>query len=173
MGFTQEAIRSSPRLVKGDQNRAWEIWDKPPPALPGVIVAFSIYFPASEFVLAKEQRPKNAWTNVRVVSSAAVGFTTVVSLCITAAGMGVEHSNTSSELGAFDLADGKCARLIAHEVVDTDIARKVQEIREIITNAVRANGGEAPPDTFGYFLAHRPDGARNLIGVRLPVGSDA
>ncbi|WP_050387317.1 hypothetical protein [Bradyrhizobium pachyrhizi] len=136
-----------------------------------VVVAFSMYFPASEFVLAKEQRSERNWKDVRYIAAAGDGFTTVVSLCITDSQMGVEHSGTSSELGVFHLADGKCVRLIAHDTVDTDVLRVVNAQRAKMLEFAQANRLDVPADTFGYFLGHRPDGVRNLIGVKWPFAS--
>ncbi|MGY4198954.1 hypothetical protein [Bradyrhizobium sp. USDA 4520] len=139
--------------------------------LPNVIVAFSMYFPASEFVLEAEQRPKRKWKDVQFIPTAADGFTNVVSLCITDAQLSVEHSSTSSELGVFDLSEGKCVRLIAHDVLDTDVTRAVNEIHTKVANTLQAQHIEMPSDGFGYFLGHRTDGVRNLIGVKWPRAS--
>ncbi|MDB5609169.1 MAG: hypothetical protein JWP25_6069 [Bradyrhizobium sp.] len=169
MGYTQEAVRSNPKLVEGDRNRAWELWEKPPPVMPNVVVAFSIYFLASEFILTKELRPAKAWAKVRYVDASAAGFVTVVSLCIADTEMIIEHAEASVELGQFDLSDGKLVYLIAHDTIDTDISQKVLQIRALMSRAAYERGVEAHPDTFGYFLAHRPDGTRNLIGVKMPI----
>lgn len=169
MGFTSKAVRENPKLIEGDRDRAWEVWDKPPPVLPDVVVAFSMYFPASEFVLSREQRLEENWKDVQYIPAARDGFTTVVSLCIADSHMGVEHSGASSELGVFDLADGKCVRLIAHDTVDIDVVRVVNEQRAKMLSFAQANRLEVPADTFGYFLGHRPDGTRNLIGVKWPI----
>ena len=45
MGFTTEALTKSPNLPLGGRDRAWEVWDKPPPTLPNTTIAFRLVFP--------------------------------------------------------------------------------------------------------------------------------
>src|SRR4051812_6561064 len=37
MGFTEKAIKSNPKLLLPGQNRAWEVWDKPPESMPNTV----------------------------------------------------------------------------------------------------------------------------------------
>jgi hypothetical protein len=166
MGYTQQAVQSNPSLVDGGKNRAWDVWNKPGPVMPGVILAFSIYFPTSEFVMTRDQR--RSWKDIRYISAATSGRVNVVSVCISDAAIEVNHTDASVELGRFDLGGGKCACLIAHDADGADTMQKVKRFQTLMINTVRSKGLEVTPDYFAYFLAHRPDGCRNLLGVKMP-----
>jgi hypothetical protein len=69
MGFTTEALAKNPNLVPLEENRAWEVWDKPPPKLPNVTIAFRLFFPTSELAVRPEQRLAHEWRKVTTLSN--------------------------------------------------------------------------------------------------------
>jgi hypothetical protein len=168
MGYTQQAVLANPALAGGGKNRAWEVWDKPSPIMPDVVMAFSIYFPTSEFVMTPEQRNAKSWRDVRFVRSAEPNFVSVISICIGGRFLEIEHTAASTELGRFNLPNDKVAYVIAHDADDADVMRKVRRARALMQITVTANNADQTADYFAYFLAHRPDGCRNLLGVKMP-----
>jgi len=45
MAFTEEAVCKDPTLVSVGTDRAWKVWDEPPPQLVDAVVAFRLVFP--------------------------------------------------------------------------------------------------------------------------------
>jgi hypothetical protein len=70
MAFTSEALAKNPALVPAGANRAWEVWDEPPPVLPDTVVAFRLIFPTIELAVKPEQRTTKQWRNTVFIESA-------------------------------------------------------------------------------------------------------
>ena len=83
MGFTTEAVARAGALVATGGNRAWDIWDEPPPSLPGTAVAFRLFFATSELAVRPEQRTPREWKDVIFVEAGPPGKLTILSLFIT------------------------------------------------------------------------------------------
>jgi hypothetical protein len=164
MGFTEEAIRGNPRLIEGGRNRAWDVWDKPAPLLPGLVVAFSFYFPQSEFLVLPSQRLSKLWRGVRYIHPAPRGRVNVITVCVGAQGIPFDTRNT--HLGRFVLANNTWAHVMAHDTVETDVVDKMRQIRERIVGQAEKHGQPVPADSFGYFLATALDGRRSLLGLK-------
>ncbi|MBB5048689.1 hypothetical protein HNR60_003457 [Rhodopseudomonas rhenobacensis] len=171
MGFTKEAIEADPTLIAKGRNRAWDVWDKPDPQLPNVVVAFGLYFPQSEFLVTPEQRTARSWKEVRYIPPACTGRVNIVSLCI--AGQGVPFDPDIVHLGRFELPQNRWAHVIAHETDAADIVRKTRHIRTRLKNESERRGRALPADSFGYFLARANDGRRSLLGLRVVAEDDS
>jgi hypothetical protein len=61
MGVTADAVAKRPELAPLNQNRAWKVWDEPPASLPNTVIAFRLYFAASELAVRPEQRATRLW----------------------------------------------------------------------------------------------------------------
>jgi hypothetical protein len=94
MGFTSAALAKNPNLVPLEGNRAWEVWDQPPPQLPNVTIAFRLYFPTSELAVRPEQRQPDQWRSIARPSS-----TPVHPMAGLTGTSGLRHGRVKGELG--------------------------------------------------------------------------
>lgn len=167
MGFTTEAISKNTKLLGCDQNRAWEVWDRPPETLPETVIAFRLIFPTSELAVRPEQRDSSRWAKVVHIEAAPPGKVTVVTLFITRGDVVLRHkSEPSFCLASLDIGNELHAQIVAHgdpegELPDL-IERSVSEARRQAESA----GIEIPDSGYGYFFGHREDGSRFLLGAK-------
>lgn len=116
MGFTEQAIAARPDLLtSSEQNRAWEVWDKPAESLPKTIAAFHLYFPTSELAVQPKQRTGKLWKDVYFIEPAPPGKITTFTLFITTGDNQLNHeSEPSFPLASFELTENRFAKLVAH-----------------------------------------------------------
>lgn len=168
MGFTTEAIAKNPKLLSCDQDRAWEVWDRPPETLPNTVVALRLIFPTSELAVREEQRKPSEWEKVVHVEAAPPGKVTIITLFITHGDMALKHeSEPSFRLASLKIGNGYYVQVVAHSDPEGDlpnlIGRSVSEARQLAESA----GIEVPEGGYGYFFGNRDDGSRFLLGARL------
>lgn len=168
IGFTTEAVAKNAQLLGCDQNRAWEIWEKPPAALPGTVIAFRLIFPTTELAVASDQRAVTEWAEVIHIEAAPAGKLTVLTLFITSEDVVLKHeSEPSLCLASLDVGNGLRAQLVAHGDPEGDwldlIERAVVEARRQAEIA----GLAIPASAYGYFFGHQSNGSRFLVGARL------
>lgn len=168
MGFTTEAVAKNTKLLGSDQNRAWEVWDRPPETLPETVIAFRLIFPTSELAVRPEERNPSRWANVVYIEATPPGKVTTVTLFITAGDVVLRHeSEPSFRLASLDIGNGLRAQIVAHGDPEGNlpdlIERSVFEARRQAESA----GVEVPDGAYGYFFGHRDDGSRFLFGARL------
>jgi len=172
MGFTEEAIRRKPSLLPEGQNRAWDLWDEPPPSLPNTIIAFRLPFLTSELAVPPQRRAPADWKNVIYVEAAPPGKMTTVTLFITRGDPELKHETEPSvRIASLEIGDGRRAQLVAHGEPEGDlpalVARSVAEIRK----GVLSRGLTIPPEAFAYMLGKHTDGVRYLVGTRVDAAS--
>lgn len=139
VGFATEALPKVRHLLPPGENRAWEVWDEPPPSVFGAVVAFRLFFPASELAVKPEQRTPKAWKDVTYIESAPPGKLTTLSLFVTTG---------EPENGFADLVRTTAEQAVAQ---------------------MKTAGVEQPPQGYAYyFLGRQPDGCRFIFGARLP-----
>lgn len=168
MGFTTEAVSKNTKLLGYGQNRAWEVWDRPPETLPKTVIAFRLIFLTSELAVRPEQRPPTKWTKVIHIEAAPPGKITVVTLFITQGDVVLKHeSEPSFCLASLDIGKGLRAQIVAHGPPEGDfpdlIERSVFEAHQLAESA----GIEVPDSGYGYFYGHHNDGSRFIFGARL------
>ena len=93
MGFTIEALVKNPFPL--EENRAWEVWDKPPPQLPNVTIAFRLFFPTSELAVRPEQRQPDQWRQVIFIEPAPPGSGKLTALTLFVTNGDVEPKHDS------------------------------------------------------------------------------
>jgi hypothetical protein len=168
MGFTAEALAKNAKLLPSDQNRAWEVWDQPPPSLPETVIAFRLLFPTSELAVRPEQRAPDTWANVVYIEPGPPRKMTVLTLFITTGEAILSHATEPSLcLASLDIGRGRRAQLVAHGEPDAGwsdvIERNVAQAR----NQAEQAGVEIPPDSYAYFFGHQQDGSRYILGARM------
>lgn len=173
MGFTTEAVAKNTKLLSCDQDRAWEVWDRPPETPPDAVIAFRLIFPTSELAVRPEQRDPSEWAKVVHIEAAPSGKVTTVTLFITHGDVVFRHeSEPSFRLASLDIGDGLHAQIVAPGDPEGEwpdlIERSVFEARRQAESA----GVEVLEGGYGYFFGHRDDGARFLLGARLTRQAD-
>lgn len=168
MGFTSEALKKTPTLVQSSENRAWEVWDRPPAMLPQTTTAFHLYFPTSELAVDASQRVGKKWKNVVYLEAAPPGKTTTVTLFITNGDIGLRHeSEPSFLLASFSLDNGHYAKLMAHGDPEGTLPDMIARCVELSREMAREKGIAVPSTAFSYFFGHRDNGARFICGARM------
>jgi len=168
MGFTTAAIAKNSRLLAGEQNRAWEVWDKPPASLPGVITAFHLVFPTSELAVRPEQRPPETWSNMVFIEPAPRGQMVLVTLFVTAGDPALEPKpGPSLRLASLAINDGRCAQLVACGAPEANMPDVIKHCVFAARAKAQFDGVVLPPEAYGYFFGRNDDGARYLVGARV------
>jgi hypothetical protein len=170
MGFTTQAVAKRPSLLSTpDQNRAWEVWDKPPELLPQTITAFHLYFPTSELAVQPTQRTGKLWKeDVVFIEAGPPGKMTVLTLFITNGDLNPVHeSEPSFVLGSFEMSDNRYAKLVAHGDQDGNIHESINDSVKAARELAMSKGIEVPAGAFGYFFGRRDDGARFIFGAKI------
>jgi hypothetical protein len=168
MGFTTEALMKDKALLANDKDRAWEVWDEPPPTLPDTVVAFRLLFPNSELAVRPEQRSSKEWKQVIFIEAAPPGKLTVAKLFVTSGDRVLGHvSEPSVCLASLDIGENRRAQLVLHTDPEGDfpqfLAGNVAKARA----QTELVGVEIPNDAYGYFFGNRSDGSRFLVGARI------
>src|SRR5215218_4218108 len=100
----------NPALVPAGANRAWEVWNEPPPVLPDTVVAFRLIFPTSELAVRPEQRTTKQWRDTLFIESAPPdsGKLTVVTLFVTVGDPELRHESAPSlRFASLELNNGR------------------------------------------------------------------
>lgn len=166
MGYTNEAITKNPALVPIGENRAWEVWDEPPPLVPDVVLAFNLHFLVSELAVRPDQRDPKAWADVVHIGAPPLGTMVTVALFVTRRDVLLEASGRQSfHLADLELQNGRFAKLVAY------VAPAMPAILETGLRAAReraeAAGFPTPPEAFGYVFGHDESGARFIMTGRV------
>jgi hypothetical protein len=172
MGFEDYVAKQYPGLIPPDRDRAWEVWDEPPPQLPKTVIAFKLCFPDLELAVRPDQRKTKIWRKellyVDLRKTLPPGWMTVATLFVTTGDIHLSHEQGPSIcLGYVDMGDGRRAQLIVHGDPEADIYERINNrIAESIVEAQQK--GVAPaPDGFAYVLGKSSEGYRYLVGGRM------
>lgn len=167
MGFTTEAINKDPSLLRFDQNRAWEVWDRPPTSLPETIPAFRLVFLSSELAVKPEQRLSHNWKDVIYIEPGPPGKLTMLTLFITRGEANLNHASQPSFcLASLDIGAGLRAQLVAHGEVEECWPEIVNQ--GLIAGRTQTEGHniDIPCGAYCYFFGNLPDASRFIIGAR-------
>jgi len=168
MGFTTEAIAKNSKILQNNQNRAWEVWDKPPASLPNTVIAFRLFFPMSELAVRPEQRKPKEWAKVMFIEAQPVGKLTVISLFVTLGNITLRHeSEPSFCLASLDIGNNHYAQIIAHGEPEGTIPALVEQGVADARKQAESQGIEIPKEAYGYFFGQQIDGCRFLVGARI------
>ena len=167
MGFTEEALKKRPNLLNEKRNRAWEVWDKPPPQLPDVVIAYRLFFPRSELGVLPAQRSPDQWKRTIFIEAAPPGKMSAVTLFVTKGHQELKHdSEPSFWLASLDIGEGRRAQLVVHGEPEGTIPDLINNTVSEMLNRAKQAGKEIPPEAFMYAHGHLPDGSRFLVGAR-------
>jgi hypothetical protein len=168
MGYTTEAIAKNPDLVSIDENRAWEVWDKPNETLPQTTTAFHLFFPSSELTIRPDQRAGKQWKDVCYIEEAPPGKVTTITLFVTQRDVALTHeSERSFVLASFELTGNRYAKLVAHGDPEGFIPELIEKGVEAARRMAAEKNIEVPTTAFSYFFGHRDNGARFIVGARM------
>lgn len=169
MAFTEEAVKDNPALVPPEADRAWEVWDEPPPFMPDAVAAFSLIFLTSELAVEPSQRDPRKWEGTTFIEAAPAdsGKLTAVTLFITLGDRELRHaSEPSFRLASLDLIDGRRAQLLAHADPELDQPQKIVALRQAVAAAAEEKSLPYPPGGYVYFFGKHSDGRRSIVGAR-------
>jgi hypothetical protein len=166
MGFTTEAIDKNPLLVGEGQNRAWDVWDKPPEKIPNTVQAFQLVFTRPQLVVSPYQRAPKKWKNVTYIEAPPIGKLTVVTLFVTKKNIKLIHETEPSFwLASLDLGNEYYAQLVAHGEIEGNMPELVSRTVEEARKKTKSAGIAVPKDAYGYFFGQRDDGTRFIFGA--------
>jgi len=168
MGFTEEALVANPSLLQGGENRAWDVWDEPPPVAPGIVTAFRLVFLPSELAVSPEQRRPEDWKNVLYIEGAPYGKLTVLTVFVTDGEPTLSHeSEPSFVLASLTMGGGRFLQVVAHFEPEGNLTELVADGVEAARAKAQSKGLDLPPTTYAYFLGNHPDGSRFIVGARV------
>jgi len=169
VGFTTEAVKKRPALAGSSRNRAWNVWDEPPPVQPNVVRAFHLVFLTSELAVRPEQRATGIWKKPMVlIEPPPAGKMVLATLFITRDQPPLRHESEPSQCLAFlEIGNGRHAQLVAHGESEGDLPEWLA-LRMAETHAKAVAAGVRPTaDTYAYFCAEKGDATRFIIGARV------
>jgi hypothetical protein len=171
MGFSEEARKKYPSIISADRNRAWEVWDEPPPQLPQTVTAFKLVFPTSEMLVTPEQRTPKLWKKVLYIDiwrQLPPDWMTVVTLFVTTGDLHVRHERDPSVwIASLDVGQGKYAQLVAHGDPELDIQELIKNANAKGRVLTQQAGVEIRPESYAYMLGKQPDGVRYIVSGRV------
>ena len=129
MGFTTEALAKNPNLLRVEEDRAWEVWDKPPTQLPNATIAFRLFFPTSELAVRPDQRQPEQWREVVFIEPAPPGSgkMTALTLFVTNGDVEPDHeSEPSFRLASLAIGENLFAQLVAHAEPEGNIPKIIE-----------------------------------------------
>ena len=170
MGITDEAVRARPGLVPAGRDRAWEVWDEPPPVAPGVIAAIQLIFPTSELAVRPDQRATTTWRDTIFIEAApaGVGRVVAVTVFITTGDIAVvAEPGLSARLASLPLPGGRWVQLVVHHEPELDLHPLVDQTRRAALLQAGPGPTDLPPTAYAYLWGQRESGARFLVGARV------
>jgi hypothetical protein len=168
MGFTAEAVAKNSRLLLCGEDRAWEVWNRPPALLPQTVIAFRLIFLSSELAVRPEDRTPKKWKDVIHIEAGPSGKLTALTLFVTTGDLVLKHeSEPGFCLASLDIGSGQRAQLVAHAEAEGEWPSLIE--RAVADSRARADsaGVNIPAGAYGYFFGHGDDGSRFLVGARL------
>jgi len=166
MGLTTETLANKPDLVSATENRAWEVWDKPPASLPDTVTAFRLFFPRSELGVHPKQRIPREWKRVLHIEAPPSGKLTAFTVFITGGEVALKHeSEPSFCIASLDVGEGRRAQLIAHGEPEGTIPQLIEQTVAAIRRQLESKGSTIPPKAYCYIFGKQEDGARFLVGA--------
>jgi hypothetical protein len=167
MGFTEQALKKHPNLLNENRNRAWEVWNKPPPQLPDIVIAYRLFFATSELAVLPAQRSPDQWKRTIFIEAAPPGKMTAVTLFVTKGHHELKRdSEPSIWLASLDIGEGRRAQLVVHGEPEGTIPELIDKTLLEMRNRAKQAGKEIPPEAYLYAHGHLPDGSRFLVGAR-------
>jgi hypothetical protein len=176
MGFTTEAVGKSSHLLSSDENRAWEVWDKPAETLPGLIIALHLVFPTSELAVRPDLRRLPEWKGVVFIEAAppGTGVLVLVTLFVTTGDPDLRPSGggPSFRLASLDIGENRRAQLVAYAAPEANIPKIIADCVAEARKKAGSEGIELPKEAYGYFFGRRDDGSRFLVGALVGSSRD-
>jgi len=168
MGFTETAVGKNSNLLRAGQNRAWDVWDKPPPQVPNVTTAFRLYFLPSELAVRPEQRSTDQWRDpVLFLEPAPPGQMTTVTLFVTNGDIEVAPDSKRYRLACLTIGQDVYAQLVAQIEPEGSIPATIEKTVSEAQLKVRASGKVMPLGAYIYMLGQTGDGVRFLTAARV------
>ncbi len=169
MGFTQEAVAADPNLVAQGEDRAWEVWDQPPPNDDKALLAFRLVFPTSELAVRPDLRTKKKWSGTVFIEAApeSSDAMTVISLVVAPGRSTIDVGHSPSfVLAELPLNDHDSAYLVAHAEPLGETPSRLGQARRAAAVLAETAGIEVPEGSYYYFFGRRSDGSRFVVGAR-------
>lgn len=167
MGFTTEAVAKYPGLLKENQNRAWEVWNKPTELIPDCIAAFQLIFAKSELAVRPEQRQTKKWKDVIFIEEPPDDKLLVVTIFITKRDIDLKHeSEPSFCLASFAIGDDNFVKIIIHTDKIGDFNNKIEQTVSRIIQKAKQQQLQIPKNAYVYFYGNNTSGIRFISGAR-------
>lgn len=162
-GFTDEALKNNPSLVKDGEDRAWEVWDRPSPIIPNAIVAFRLRFFTSELAITQEMRQTKGWTQQPIVfiEAAPNDGEDIVTVWITEGNPQLTYDKGPSvTLASLPLPEGWRVQVTVHGENEASAREWLENAVTEATRSVQEWGLKIPPTSRLLLFGHAADGGR-------------
>jgi hypothetical protein len=169
IGFTQEAHYNNPNLKSTDNNRAWEVWDKPIEQIPDVTIAYRLVFHSDSIRIKPLQRNTKLWKKPLIyIEDPPSNKLTIVTVFIAKGNKKLTHSTEiSHEIAIFELGNDLFAHVVAH-------AEKMGTMENTLSIGLKAaildctnQGVELKENYYAYFHGNMEDGSHFLAPLAI------
>lgn len=169
IGFTEQALNKNPNLTSADENRAWEVWDKPIEQIPDVTIAYRLVFHNDSVTIKPPQRNTKLWKKPLIyIEDPPPDKLTIVTVFIVKGNKKLTHSTEKShEIAIFELGNNLFAHVVAH-------AEKMGTMENTLNTGLRAaildcanKGIDIKENYYAYFHGNMEDGSRFLAPLAI------
>lgn len=169
IGFTQEALDKNPNIGSIDDDRAWEVWDRPIEQIPDVTIAYRLIFHSGSIRVKPLQRNTKLWKKPLIyIEDPPSDKLTIVTVFIAKGNKKLSHSTEKSYVIAiFELGNNLFAHVVAH-------AEKMGTMENTLSTALRAaildctkKGIDIEENYYAYFHGNMEDGSRFLAPLAI------
>jgi len=156
VGFSEEGAASTAHVPTNQENRAWMVWDRPPP-VDGITLGFRIFYFSSELSILPADRIPQKWRGVDFVPTGPEGTITLALITLNEPGRTLTVPNEDQYRNFLPLPDGGQVQLTIHSIeLDEDFRRSVMVgYRQAVMMGL--DFGITVPPTTKFFLTGTSD----------------
>jgi len=163
IGLTVEGANATAHLRPAGEDRAWDVWDRPPSS-GGITVGCRILFLPSEFSVTPELRRTLNWKHVEFLGVPVTGWITVATVSINEPGAEMLVDGAGDQAAGFlPMPTGERLQLTLHtEILGEDFRRSIATGFQRALSQMMVTGTRPPPES-RLFITGARGGARFAV----------